>query len=95
MDYSATPAVLFTYPQNGMVRYTEDALKAEGIAYARSFRKNLTWPTYRRFGMSNAAYKILVGTDGNFLGAHILAYNFAGNINTIRLAMLNQIPVGT
>ena len=95
MDYSAIPAVLFTYPQYGMVGYTEDALKSEGIPYAKSFGKNLTWPTYRRIGMSNAAYKILVGTDGKFLGAHILSDNSTGIINTIRLAMLNRIPVET
>ena len=33
MDYSAIPAILFTYPQYGMVGYTEDALKTEGIPY--------------------------------------------------------------
>ncbi len=93
MDYSAVPAVLFTYPQYGMVGYTEDALKREGIPYTKSFGKNLAWPTYRRIGMSNAAYKILAGTNGEFLGAHILSDNASGIINTIRLAMLNRISV--
>ncbi|BBO72457.1 pyridine nucleotide-disulfide oxidoreductase [Desulfosarcina alkanivorans] len=95
MDYSAVPAILFTYPQYGMVGYTEDALKHEGIPYTKSFGKNLSWPTYRRIGMSDAAYKILAGTDGAFLGAHILSDNAAGIINTIRLAMLNRIPAET
>jgi glutathione reductase (NADPH) len=74
---------------------TEDALKSQGISYARSFGKNLKWPTYRRIGMSHAAYKILVGTDGALLGAHVLSDKAAGIINTIRLAMLNGIPVDT
>jgi len=91
IDYHAIPAILFTYPQYGMVGYTEDALKEKGIPYVRSFGSNLNWPTYRRIGMSNAAYKILVGAEGNFLGAHILSDNAAGIINTIRLAMLNGI----
>lgn len=95
IDYSAIPAVLFTYPQYGMVGYTEEALKDQGIPYFRSFGKNLRWPTYRRIGMSNAAYKILVDTDGLFLGAHILSDNAAGVLNTIQLAMLNGIPVQT
>ena len=94
MDYSAVPAVLFTYPQYAMVGYTEDALKREGIPYKKSFGENLSWPTYRRIGMSNAAYKILVGKSGEFLGAHILSDNASGIINTIRLAMLNRICVG-
>ncbi len=95
MDYSAIPSVLFTYPQYGMVGYTEDALKSEGIPYRKSVWKKLTWPTYRRIGMDNAAYKILIGNDGEFLGAHILSDNASGIINSIRLAMLNRISVET
>ena len=95
MDYSAVPAILFTYPQYAMVGYTEDALKRETIPYKKSFGKNLSWPTYRRIGMSHAAYKILVGNNGEFLGAHILSDNASGIINSIRLAMLNRLSVET
>ena len=95
MDYSAVPAILFTYPQYAMVGYTEDALKREAIPYIKSFGQNLTWPTYRRVGMTNAAFKILVGSKGEFLGAHILSDNASGIVNTIRLAMLNRIPAET
>jgi glutathione reductase (NADPH) len=93
MDYSAVPAILFTYPQYAMVGYTEDALKRESIPYVKSVGQNLAWPTYRRIGMSHAGYKILAGTNGEFLGAHILSDNASGIINTIRLAMLNRISV--
>jgi len=95
MDYSAVPSILFTYPQYGMVGATEEALNAEGIPYRKSFGKHLSWPTYRRIGMTDAAYKILVGEDGVLLGAHILADNAAGIVNTVRLSMLNRIPVET
>lgn len=95
LDYSAVPAVLFTYPQYGMVGATEEALKAQGTPFKKSFGQKLAWPTYRRIGMTNAAYKILTGENGAFLGAHILSDNAAGVINTIRLAMLNRIPVET
>ena len=95
MDYSAVPAILFTYPQYAMVGYTEDALKRESIPYKKSFGKNLSWPTYRRIGMFHAAYKILVGNNGEFLGAHILSDNASGIINSIRLAMLNRLSVET
>jgi glutathione reductase (NADPH) len=95
MNYAAVPAVLFTYPQYGMVGYTEDTLKHEGIPYERSFEENLSWPTYRRIGMRSAAYKILVGESGQFLGAHVLSDNATGIVNTIRLAMLNRISVDT
>jgi len=95
VDYSAVPSILFTYPQYGMVGVTEDALEKQGIPFTKSFGKNLTWPTYRRIGMTQAAYKILVGNDRQILGAHVLSDNAAGIINTIRLAMLNRIPVDT
>ena len=45
--------------------------------------------------MTSAAYKILAGEDGTLLGAHILSDNATGMINTVRIAMLNQIPVET
>jgi glutathione reductase (NADPH) len=88
IDYTAVPALLFTYPQYGMVGKTEAALTQHDIAYRKSFARNLQWPTYKRIGMKHAAYKILVGTDNRVLGAHILSDNASGLINTLRQAML-------
>lgn len=93
MDYSAVPAVLFTYPQYGMVGATEQALTKEGVAHQKSFGKDLNWPTYRRVGLKSAAYKILAGQDGAVLGAHILSDNATGLISLFTLAMRNQITV--
>jgi len=94
MDYTAVPAVLFTYPQYGMVGATEDRLQDDGIAYDKSAGQELGWPTYRRLGMKSAAFKLLVGkTDRRILGAHILSDNATGLINTFTLAMHNRIPV--
>jgi len=95
MDYTAVPSVLFTYPHYGMVGATEEALKEKGVAYRKSFDKNLTWPTYRRVGMTSAAYKLLAGEGGQLLGAHVLSDNATGLINTLTLAMVNRIPVDT
>jgi glutathione reductase (NADPH) len=95
MDYSAVPAVLFTYPQYGMVGATEQALAEDGVAYEKSFGRELSWPTYRRVGMKSAAYKILAGHDGALLGAHILSDNATGLISIFTLAMRNHIPVDT
>ncbi|MCX5882751.1 MAG: NAD(P)/FAD-dependent oxidoreductase [Deltaproteobacteria bacterium] len=93
ISYEAVPAVLFTYPQYAMVGKTEAALQKEGIAYRKSFGKNLRWPTYQRIGLTHAAYKILVSADGRFLGAHFLSDNASGLVNTLRLAMINGITV--
>lgn len=91
VDYSAVPALLFTYPQLAMVGRTEAALKKEKTPYRKSFAKNLRWPTYRRVGLEQAAYKILAGDDGRILGAHFLSDNAAGMVNAVRLAMLNGL----
>jgi glutathione reductase (NADPH) len=93
IDYSAVPAVLFTYPQYGMVGTTEDALKKSGVEYTKSFAKELTWPTYKRVGMPAAAYKILVGEKRQILGAHVLSDNATGLINSFALAMVSGIDV--
>jgi glutathione reductase (NADPH) len=91
VDYRAVPALLFTYPQLGMVGKTEPALKNEKTPYRKSFAKNLRWPTYRRVGLDHAAYKIMVGEDGRFLGAHFLSDCASGMVNAIRLAMINGL----
>jgi glutathione reductase (NADPH) len=91
VDYSAVPAVLFTYPQLAMVGKTESALEKEKTPYRNSFAKNLRWPTYRRVGLEHAAYKIMVAEDGRFLGAHFLSDSASGMVNAIRLAMINGL----
>ena len=93
ISYQEVPAVLFTCPQYAMVGKTEAALKKDGIAYRKSFGKNLRWPTYQRIGLAHAAYKILASADGRFLGAHFISDNASGLVNTMRLAMLNGITV--
>jgi glutathione reductase (NADPH) len=93
MDYRAVPAVLFTYPQFAMVGQTEADLKQTQTPYRRSFDKNLGWPTYKRVGLKNAAYKILVDPNNQILGAHFLSDQATGMINTIKQAMLHEAPV--
>jgi glutathione reductase (NADPH) len=93
MDYGAVPAILFTYPQFGMIGKTEDSLKQDGQTYHKSFAKNLSWPTYKRVGLKHAAYKILTDANNLILGAHILSDQASGLINTIKQAMLNKTTV--
>ena len=93
MDYRAVPAILFTYPQYGMVGQTEAALKQARKTYQKSFAKNLSWPTYKRVGLEHAAYKILIDENNQILGGHILSDHASGMINTIKQAMLNKTTV--
>jgi glutathione reductase (NADPH) len=93
IDYSATPAVLFTYPQLGMLGKTEQQLKDEKIKYWRSYDTRLNWPTYRRVGLKYAAYKILVDENNHILGVHLLADNTTGMLNTFKQAMIDNTSI--
>jgi len=93
IDYSMVPAVLFTYPQLGMVGKTEEELKKENTIYYKSFDKQLSWPTYRRVGLRHAAFKILIDGDDHILGAHVLSDNTTGLINTFRQAMIDKTTI--
>ena len=93
MDYRAVPAVLFTYPQLGMVGKTEETLQQEDTAYWKSFETGVNWPTYRRIGMKHAGYKLLTDKNGCILGAHFLGDNTTGLVNTFKQAMLDNTPV--
>jgi glutathione reductase (NADPH) len=91
IDYTCVPATLFTYPQYAMVGRTEAELEEKGISYKKSFAKGIRWPTYRRLGLTSAAYKILADDKGKILGAHMISDNATGIINTIRQAMLGNL----
>lgn len=93
MDYTVVPAVLFTYPQLGMVGKTEDTLREENTRYWKSYDTGLSWPTYQRVGMKHAAYKILVGENGHILGAHFLGDHTTGLVNTFKQAMIDKTSV--
>jgi len=93
MDYTAVPAVLFTYPQLGVVGKTEATLQQEKIPYRKSYDTDLNWPTYQRIGMKHAAYKILVDENDSVLGAHFLADNTTGMVNVFKQAMINKTPI--
>lgn len=89
IDHRSVPTTLFTYPQYAMVGATEDALQAEGVRYYKNSDQKIGWPTYKRVGLSHAAFKILVDADNHLLGAHILSDNATGLINTFKQAMLD------
>ena len=93
ITYRNVPTVLFTYPQYAMIGATEDALKAEGVRYYKNSARNIDWPTYKRVGLSHAAFKVLVDADNHLLGAHIVSDNASGLINTFKQAMIDERTV--
>ena len=84
---------MFTYPQLGMVGKTEETLQKENTPYWKSFETGVNWPTYRRIGMTHAAYKILTDKNGTILGAHFLGDHTTGLVNAFKQAMIDNTPV--
>lgn len=95
IDYEASPVILFTYPQYGMVGMTEGDLVEAGVTFRKSASKQLRWPTYKRIGMAHAGFKVLADSDGRILGAHVISDHATGLINTFRMAMINGLTVET
>ena len=93
IDYRATPSVLFTYPQLGMVGKTEDQLKQENRKYWKSCDTRVNWPTYQRVGLKYGAYKILVDEQDYIIGAHFLLDNTTGLLNTFKQAMIDNMTI--
>jgi glutathione reductase (NADPH) len=93
IDHHHVPTILFTYPQYAMVGATEDTLKDDGVRYYKNSAQNIGWPTYKRVGMSHAAFKVLVDENNHLLGAHVISDNAAGLINTFKQAMIDGRPV--
>lgn len=93
IDYSAVPAVLFSYPQLAMVGKTEKELQEDGVKYWKSFDTELGWPTYKRVGLQWGAYKILVDENDLVVGAHFISDNTTGLINTFKQAIIDKTPV--
>lgn len=93
MAYRSNPAVLFTYPQLGMVGKTEQQLQKEQVSYRKSFATQLNWSTYQRVGLKYAAYKILVDDHDHIVGAHLMADNTTGMLNTFKQAMIDRTTI--
>ena len=57
MDTGTCRPFCLATPQYAMVGATEATLQDDGIRYYKNADFNLGWPTYRRVGMTQAAYK--------------------------------------
>ena len=93
VDYRVIPAVLFTYPQLGMLGKTEQQLKEENIRYRKSYDTRVSWPTYQRVGLQYAAYKILIDEQDHIVGAHFLLDHTTGVLNTFKQAMHDKTTI--
>ncbi|HZT88988.1 MAG TPA: dihydrolipoyl dehydrogenase [Stellaceae bacterium] len=88
LDYDAIPAVVYTWPEVAAVGRSEEALKAEGIAYRAGKFPFTATPRARTNGDTEGFVKVLAeeGSD-RVLGVHIIGPDAGTLIAEAALAM--------
>ncbi len=93
IDRTGTPSVLFSLPPLAMAGLTEDACRAQGLAYEKKETDLAEAFPWKRLGETTGYAKTLVSPDDDrILGAHILGHDAEEIINVVALAMRQHIP---
>ena len=93
IDFSVTPAVVFTEPELATVGRSEEELKEQGVAFKAHkafYRANGKAVSE---GASDGLCKLLVGEDGLILGCHILGAHAADLIHEAAALIALGVPV--
>jgi glutathione reductase (NADPH) len=91
-EYPVIPSVVYTVPHLASVGLTEEEAKAKGIKYNVNFAQTSDWYSAMRINEKYEAYKILMSEDEkHILGAHILGHRADDLINTITVAIHNNM----
>ena len=85
-DYTGVPSVVFTIPELARVGLMEEEARERGEAVV-SFTDTSGWFSQKRRGESHAAAKVITGSDGKILGAHLFGPDYAELINFFSLAI--------
>ncbi|MFA3920896.1 dihydrolipoyl dehydrogenase [Ruegeria hyattellae] len=93
VDYNTVPGVVYTDPEVASVGLTEDALKEAGTEYAVGKFAFMANSRARSTGDTDGAVKVLAGTDGEILGAHICGAHGGDLIAELVLAMTKGATV--
>lgn len=88
VDYTAIPSVVFSLPPLAGVGLTQELARERGIRIKVNSGDAAGWPSSRRIGQKQAAYKILLDPAGQrILGAHLLGHNAGEMINIFAMAI--------
>jgi len=85
-DYTGVPSVVFTISELDRVGMLEaEAKDIDGVEI--KFTDTSGWFSQKRHGETHAAAKIIVGENGELLGAHVFGPDYADMINFFSLAI--------
>lgn len=93
VDYNAVPGVVYTDPEIASVGLTEESLKESGAAYTVGKFVFMANSRARSTGETDGAVKVLAGSDGRILGAHICGAHGGDLIAELVLAMTKGATV--
>lgn len=93
VDYNTVPGVVYTDPEVASVGLTEEALQETGIEYVVGKFAFMANSRARSTGETDGAVKVLAGSEGKILGAHICGAHGGDLIAELVLAMAKGITV--
>jgi glutathione reductase (NADPH) len=93
VNYEGLASAVFTIPPLASAGLTEDAARAAGLKFRKTWQDTSGWFHTRRVGETASGFKVLVeeGT-GHIVGAHVLGPNAAEVINVFATAIRLRIP---
>jgi len=87
-DYTAIASAVFTLPPLASAGVSEEAARAGGLRFRKSWQDMSGWFNTRRVGETVAASKVLIEEDtGRVLGAHLLGPHADEVINLFAVAI--------
>jgi glutathione reductase (NADPH) len=91
-DLAAVPSCVFTIPTLAQVGLTEGQAKERGVEVAVTRTDGITgWISGRTHHEACAFAKVLVGRDGQIVGAHLLGHGAEETIHLFAMAMRHRI----
>lgn len=91
-DLDVVPTAVFTIPNMAAVGLTEKQATEQQIDYRVNKGSTTGWPSSKRIGEKQSAYKVLIHKrDNTIVGAHLARHNASEVINIFALAMKHGI----
>ena len=92
-NYDGIASAVFSVPPLASVGLTEDAARAAGLRFRRTWQDTSGWFNTRRVGETTSGFKVLVEEDTErIIGAHLLGPHAAEVINLFAVAIRSRIP---
>jgi glutathione reductase (NADPH) len=94
-DDAFVASAMFTHPPLATVGITEKEAKEQGLDYVIKEGETAKWPSSKRIGETDGAYKMVLSRDGRLLGATLLRHNAPEVTNLCAMLLKTDMPIST